>query len=204
MSGAEPIALVGLVDACIGITKTIIAIGRAVHDAHGLPPKLRDVFDRLPAIETILITAQEACNKCQVDEGKRNSARPLLEQCRTALAELQEIISKACPENGDSRATRVWKGTKTAFFGRSSKVQELLKTVQDNLKFLEQQEIYTISNKLDGLAPYETQPEPSSNIPFPRDRDYVARTEITAHIDSALSYPAARLALVGLGGVGYG
>ncbi|KAF1818788.1 uncharacterized protein K489DRAFT_390952 [Dissoconium aciculare CBS 342.82] len=44
--------------------------------------------------------------------------------------------------------------------------------------------------------------EPSSNVPFRRDPDFVARAEVTAQIASALAAPAARLALVGLGGVG--
>jgi hypothetical protein len=49
-----------------------------------------------------------------------------------------------------------------------------------------------------------TPDEPSSNVPFRRDPDFVARAEVTAQITAALAAPAARLALVGLGGVGYG
>jgi hypothetical protein len=48
----------------------------------------------------------------------------------------------------------------------------------------------------------KTPDEPSSNVPFRRDPDFVARAEVTAQITAALAEPAARLALVGLGGVG--
>lgn len=40
MSGAEAVAAIQLIDACIGITKTILDISRAVKNAQGLPPKL--------------------------------------------------------------------------------------------------------------------------------------------------------------------
>jgi hypothetical protein len=151
MSGAEAIAIVGLIDACIGITKTILDIGRAVRDAQGLPPKLRDLFDKLPAIEDLLESAREACEQGKVGDEKRINAQPLLQQCKTALDELHDIVRKACPKDGDNRRKLLWKGTKTVFFGRDSKVQAQLNIVLDNLKLLEQQKIYTIGDQLDEL-----------------------------------------------------
>ena len=40
MAGVEAIAIVQLIDACIGIARTIISIGLAIKDSQGLPPKL--------------------------------------------------------------------------------------------------------------------------------------------------------------------
>ncbi|KAJ5738046.1 hypothetical protein N7493_001201 [Penicillium malachiteum] len=45
-------------------------------------------------------------------------------------------------------------------------------------------------------------PSPSSMIPFPRDPDFVGRPEILVQINKALSEPAARIGLAGIGGVG--
>lgn len=42
---------------------------------------------------------------------------------------------------------------------------------------------------------------PFSNVPFPHDPDYINRTSISDEIHHKLE-PGARLALVGLGGVG--
>jgi len=42
---------------------------------------------------------------------------------------------------------------------------------------------------------------PFSNVPFPRDPDYVERPMVSEEIHSRLR-PGARLALIGLGGVG--
>lgn len=63
MSGAEAIGAIQLIDACIGITKTIVDIGRAVHDAQGLPPKLRTLLEQLPVIEDLLENARENCEE---------------------------------------------------------------------------------------------------------------------------------------------
>ncbi|KAK3687150.1 P-loop containing nucleoside triphosphate hydrolase protein [Podospora appendiculata] len=50
--------------------------------------------------------------------------------------------------------------------------------------------------------PLETPPKPFATIPFSRDPDFVNRGDILDQIDERCSEPAARVALVGLGGVG--
>ncbi|KAK3614503.1 hypothetical protein LTR56_027214 [Elasticomyces elasticus] len=132
MSGAEAIVAVQLIDACIGITKTILDIGRAVHDAQGLPPKLRALYEQLPVIEELLERAQETCEEGKVTGDANKSAEPILKQCEHALGELRDIFRKACPKHGDDRSKRIWK-------------------VLHNLKLLEQKEMYVIGDKLDAL-----------------------------------------------------
>jgi hypothetical protein len=48
----------------------------------------------------------------------------------------------------------------------------------------------------------ETPPQPFATIPFFRDPDFVSRGDILDQINQRCSEPAARVALVGLGGVG--
>jgi hypothetical protein len=52
------------------------------------------------------------------------------------------------------------------------------------------------------LERLETPPPPFATIPFSRDPDFVNRGDILDQIDKRCSEPAARVALVGLGGVG--
>ena len=151
MSGAEAIIAIQLIDACIGIANTIIDIGRAVHDAQGLPTKLRDLLEKLPAIEELLESAHESCEEGRITEDASKSAQPILKQCEEALGGLRDIFRKACPKDGENRTKRIWKGAKAVFFGRDSQVQKLLVTIQDNLRLLEQKEIYVIGGKLDAL-----------------------------------------------------
>lgn len=44
--------------------------------------------------------------------------------------------------------------------------------------------------------------EPTSTVPFIRDRDFIDRGNIMAKISETLSYPGGRVALLGFGGIG--
>ena len=48
----------------------------------------------------------------------------------------------------------------------------------------------------------KARPSPSSMVPFPRDPDFVDRSEIIVRINEGLSQPGARIGLAGIGGVG--
>ncbi|KAK5699196.1 hypothetical protein LTR17_023449 [Elasticomyces elasticus] len=130
MSGAEAIVAVQLIDACIGITKTILDIGRAVHDAQGLPPKLRALYEQLPVIEELLESAQETCEEGKVTRDASKSAEPILRQCEQALGSLGTSSGKPAQKMETTAASASGK---------------------DNLKLLEQKEMYVIGDKLDAL-----------------------------------------------------
>jgi hypothetical protein len=100
MSGAEAITAIQLIDACIGITKTIIDIGRAVHDAQGLPPRLRDLIETIPSIEDLLESAHERCYEGGITEDASKSVQPILKQCEEALSELRDILGKRARRMG--------------------------------------------------------------------------------------------------------
>ena len=53
------------------------------------------------------------------------------------------------------------------------------------------------------LERLETPPQPFATIPFCRDPDFVNRGDTLDQVHQRCSEPAARVALVGLGGVGY-
>ncbi|ETS86513.1 hypothetical protein PFICI_00341 [Pestalotiopsis fici W106-1] len=58
------------------------------------------------------------------------------------------------------------------------------------------------SGKFQHIERPETPPNPSSIIPFNRDKDFVPRGDILDRIHQACAIPGSRTALVGLGGVG--
>lgn len=59
-----------------------------------------------------------------------------------------------------------------------------------------------VTNRRDPTDRPETPIEPLSTVPFRRDRDYVDRGTILDQVQEKTSMPGARVALVGLGGVG--
>lgn len=150
MSGAEAITIVQLLDACVGITRTIIEIGEAARDAKGLPERLKELFERLPTIEDLLKLARK--NHDNVSNEDRARIEPVLRQCRTSLEDLRALFWKACPEDGEHYSKRLWRGTKAVFSGRESKLLRLLDTILGNLKLLEQMKIYDMGDRLDSLS----------------------------------------------------
>jgi hypothetical protein len=78
MSSAEAVTAIQLINACIGIANTIIDIGRSVHDAQGLPPKLRDLLKKLPAIQELLESAQESCEEGRITKDASKNVQPIL------------------------------------------------------------------------------------------------------------------------------
>ena len=103
MAGAEAIAAISLVAACITIIEKITSIGDAVHDAQGLPSKLRLVFEKLPVIEELLNKARERFENENISEATSERAQPVLEQCKQALEKLRNIFQDACPEDEENR-----------------------------------------------------------------------------------------------------
>jgi vacuolar-type H+-ATPase subunit H len=146
---AEAIAIVGLVDACIGITETIIKIGQAAKNAQGLPSKLAKVFEEFPVVQSLFQRAKE--NSDNIKEDARRSAKPILKQCKEALDQLQTLFEKICPPDDTSSAKRIWKGAKAEVMGRNSKLQELWNDVQGHLGTLETKQVFDIGDKLDAL-----------------------------------------------------
>ncbi|PIB03175.1 Alpha-latrotoxin-Lh1a [Cercospora beticola] len=152
MSGVEAITIVQLIGACIDITKAVNDIGRAAKDAKGLPPKLKELFERLPAIIDLLNSARERAEKDEISEESKESIKPVLAHCKESLDALRILFWKACPEDGDNYGKRLWKGTKTVFLGRDSRLQKHMSDIMENLNLLELKGIFSIDNKLDDLT----------------------------------------------------
>ena len=149
MEAATAIQLVGT---CIDITAAIISIGRAAKDAHGLPPKLKGVLEQVPTVEELLKSARRNLEARDVTDSASENANPALRRCEKALGRLKEVFQDVAPEDGDNGGKRFWRSAKTVLSSQGRRVQELLNAILADLKFLEQQEIFAIGDKLDGLS----------------------------------------------------
>ena len=84
--------------------------------------------------------------------------------------------------------------------GRSALVEALMEDTLTKLDLLHTHRFFKDREGLIQRA--DTLPKPRSIVPFPRDPDFTERGDLLDRIKTGLSTPAARLALVGLGGVG--
>jgi hypothetical protein len=147
----DPATVVQLVDACIGITQAIFEIGRAARDAQGIPESLQAIFDQLPVLEELLEAAKDRDHRGDLTKEKQQAAKPLLSSCQQDLKKMRDLFQEACPEDEQDKTRRVWKGVKTYFLGKHSKLRKLLVAVMDKLRTLEAKEIFVIGDKLDEL-----------------------------------------------------
>ena len=74
-------------------------------------------------------------------------------------------------------------------------LEELLATVKETA---EASQIASIASERS-----EMPPSPFSTIPFPRDPDYIDRSWLIDQLNEKLCVPHAKVALQGLGGIGY-
>lgn len=150
MSGSEAVAIIGVVDACIGLTERIIAICQAAKDSHGLPKKLKDLFEQLPTLQHLFEKAKQNNNN-KFDINARKNAGSALENCEKALGQLEALFEAICPKADANPAKRIWKGASASISGKNSKLQELWKQIEGCLDTLEKEEIFSIGDELSGL-----------------------------------------------------
>ncbi len=123
MSGAEAIAVLGLISSIIAIVDEIKKVYDAATDARGLPEAFREVAARLPIVVNILGTAQLAVR--DKDEASCKGVKPVIEACEKKAQTLKELFDKVLPTDGAGTVERYWKAVKA--LGKGNEVEQLMK-----------------------------------------------------------------------------
>ncbi|KAM3425750.1 hypothetical protein BST61_g7681 [Cercospora zeina] len=145
--GAE---IVQLLSACVDLTKTIVTIAEAAKSSHGLPPKIFQLFEELPAVQSLF----EKFQQHHLHESRDNtnvSVTPVLRHCEQDLRSLSLLFENVCPKDEANRLQRTWKGTTALISGKHSKLQELWTSILGHLEMLETKQILDIGDQLDSL-----------------------------------------------------
>jgi hypothetical protein len=144
MSGIETaLGVYGLITGTITIIDTSIQIYDAVKDKSGIPEKLRKVSETLPSLKELLRGAEAQFNKDQPDEEAWISVGKDVQRCNEACRELQDLLSRAYPEEQASRARRFAKAATTILSGKGKTSEQLLKEIQGYLEVLLDRQILT-------------------------------------------------------------
>lgn len=152
MSGLETAAAVyGLIGGTVAVIQTSIQIYNAVKDKSGIPEKLRKVSETLPALEELLKGAEAQFNKHQPVEQTWIEVGRDVQRCNEACQELQDLLSKAYPEDEASRARRFVKAATTVFSGKGKTAEQLLKEIQGYLEVLLDRQILTNAALLEDI-----------------------------------------------------
>ncbi len=216
---AEGLAVIGIIASILQIvdfsSKAISRVKEYGEDAQDIPKTFRDIQTRLPLIVHTLGEIQTRVSDGQVPEESCKALKGVLGDCKAKLAELKIIFEKVLPQDGASKGKRVWKGLRSLWHDKE--VDEISQALWRSLQSLtlfhvvaaptirEIQALVENTSNIDLTPSSAPAVQTYCVVPTLSSSDFVGREETMAELASKLCLPAkhCRVAVVGLGGVGY-
>lgn len=194
----DPISTLSLVANIIQVVDFGTAVVRRLEDYRSktgeLPEAFKHISIKLPALLQKLEQTEAAANNGAISAAERKVLMPILSECSKEIETLEGIIAKALPKGGDSGVKRGLKAVGSLRY--DARVEKSMKEIEGYVTLLTYIAVATTSTT--PLPP----PPPGTTCPFPRDPHFVNRDVLTEVVTKS-QIPSSRLALVGLGGVGY-
>jgi len=195
---AEALAIIGLVSAIAQFvdlsTKIIERLTEFQSRLDEAPQTFRDLLVQLPLLQNTLERTKASAETGIIDIDTKQAVLEVVKGCQSQVKQLDDILVKTIPVAGDSRLRRGVKAFKSV--GQEKDVQTIMARIQQ----------YQIS-----LIHYQTSPatqalsirrKPLFTVPFERDKRFIGRHDQMNDIEK-LFKTHGRVALAGLGGVGY-
>jgi hypothetical protein len=159
-----------------------------------LPEAFKHISIKLPALLHKLKQTEAAANNGTIPAADRKVLMPILSGCTKEIQTLEQIIAKALPKDGDSGVKRGFKAVGSLRY--DARVEKSIREIERYIPLLTYFAVAT--NNTTPLP----RPSPGTTSPFPRDPHFVDRDVLTEVLARSQTL-CPRLALVGLGGVGY-
>lgn len=134
MSGAEAIAVLGVISSIISIVDGTKKVYDAATNAQGLPEAFREVAGRLPIVGNTLDSAKQNIEERKVNNDSCKGVKHIVEACEEKAKKLEELFHKAIPADGASDLKRYFKAVKA--WGKGSEVESLMKGMLEDVQFL--------------------------------------------------------------------
>ena len=132
MSGAEAIALLGVIGSIISIVDGTKKVYDAAKTVKGLPAAFRDVANRLPIVRDILETARNNITSGSFDESSCEGTKDVVDACEKKAKRLNELFHKVNSTNSSSDLRRYYKAVKA--YGRGDEVESLMKGILEDVQ----------------------------------------------------------------------
>jgi N-terminal domain on NACHT_NTPase and P-loop NTPases len=143
MSGAECIAVAGVISSIIAIVDGIKQVVDAASEVEGLPKAFRQASNKLPLISDILEATKYNFEADDVS-GVERSVTLVVDDCKDKWKTLNDLFDKVIPEEKASRVERYYKAVKT--LGKGGKVESLMKGILDDIQLLATIKTMTTTN----------------------------------------------------------
>ena len=134
MSGAEALAVLGVISSIISIVDGTKQVYDAATNAQGLPEAFSAIAGRLPIVRNILDSAKQHIDDEDVDEDSCKGVKHVAEACEMKAKKLNTLFQKAIPKDGASDLERYYKAVKT--YGKGNEVESLTKGMLEDVQYL--------------------------------------------------------------------
>jgi hypothetical protein len=134
MSGAEVIAILGVISSTIQIIDGAKQVYNAATSAEGLPEAFREVASRLPIITAILGGVERYIKDGDVSEHIYEGTQQVTKACQIKAKKLDELFRKVIPDDNTSRWDRYLSAIRT--LGKGNAVEQLMKGMLEDLQLL--------------------------------------------------------------------
>jgi hypothetical protein len=134
MSGAEAIAVLGLISSIISIIDGTKQVYEATTSAQGLPEAFREVAGRLPIITNILAAAEKYIKEGEVREDLCKGVKQVIQACQEKAKKLEDLFRKVIPGDNASRRERYLSAVRT--LGKGNEVEKLMKGMLEDVQLL--------------------------------------------------------------------
>jgi hypothetical protein len=133
MSGAEFIAIAGVISSIIAIVEGVNQVVDAASEVEGLPKAFRQASNKLPLVSDILEATKHNFGADDVS-GVEKSVALVINSCKDKWETLRDLFDKVIPEEKASRIDRYYKAVKT--LGKGGKVESLMKGILEDIQLL--------------------------------------------------------------------
>ena len=211
---ADALAVIGLVSAIVQFvdfgSKIVIRLNEYREAGNNVPKTFQRISIDLPLVINNLERTKNLADAGEISDETANALKPVLEACLAHTKQLQELLEKALPAEGDSTWRRRKKALASLADGKA--VQKVMTELESHLPHL----LY--SQTLNGPAlgsptvVQETWQSSGSNansgrqphfmVPFAQDKNFVGREDIIKEIDRRFLGRQTCVAITGVGGVG--
>ncbi|PVH70780.1 hypothetical protein DL98DRAFT_123555 [Cadophora sp. DSE1049] len=143
MSGAEFIAVAGVISSIITIVDGIKQVVDAASEVEGLPKAFRQASNKLPLVSDIL-EATKRNFEADYISGVEKSVTLVVDDCKDKWKTLNDLFDKIIPQEKSSCVERYYKAVKT--LGKGGKVESLMKRMLEDIQLLATIKTMTTTN----------------------------------------------------------
>ena len=206
----DPVTAIGLASAVISFVEISARIAKRLEElskAGDAPIVFRHIKTRIPLIASIVTRIQDSREALAPDAKKAFDS--VVQNCFQQIQQLETIIDKVTVRRGDSSFRRGLTAVSSLF--QESRIQKISDDLGDNIQLLTTFKTTATEKRRPSIFGFNTDTPPPKysesqvifQVPFVRDARFIGREGALGEIDS-LFQKSNRVAVAGVGGVGYG